>query len=58
MSPFLLAFSVFALLASALIIANLVGGAVIAGTHEIGIMKSVGFTPGPGRGDARGPRLL
>src|ERR1700726_2167505 len=45
MIPFLLAFSVFALLASALIIANLVGGAVIAGTREIGIMKSVGFTP-------------
>ena len=45
MIPFLLAFSVFALLASALIIGNLVGGAVIAGTREIGIMKSVGFTP-------------
>jgi putative ABC transport system permease protein len=45
MIPFLLAFSAFALLASALIIANLVGGAVIAGTREIGILKSVGFTP-------------
>jgi putative ABC transport system permease protein len=45
MIPFLLAFSAFALVASALIIANLVGGAVIAGTREIGIMKSVGFTP-------------
>jgi putative ABC transport system permease protein len=45
MIPFLLAFSAFALLASALIIANLVGGAVIAGVREIGIMKSVGFTP-------------
>src|ERR1700737_445186 len=45
MIPFLLAFSVFALLASALIIGNLVGGAVIAGTREIGIMKSLGFTP-------------
>lgn len=45
MIPFLLAFSAFALLASAFIIANLVGGAVIAGTREIGIMKSVGFTP-------------
>ena len=46
MIPFLLAFSGFALLAAALIIANLVGGAVIAGTRDIGIMKSVGFTPG------------
>ena len=46
MIPFLLAFSAFALLASALIIANLISGAVIAGIREIGIMKSVGFTPG------------
>jgi len=45
MIPFLLAFSVFALLASAFIIVNLVSGAVIAGTRDIGIMKSVGFTP-------------
>jgi len=45
MIPFLLAFSTFALLASAFIIANLVSGAVIAGTRDIGIMKSVGFTP-------------
>ncbi|HUZ68619.1 MAG TPA: FtsX-like permease family protein [Candidatus Saccharimonadales bacterium] len=45
MIPFLLAFSVLALVASALIIANLISGAVIAGIREIGIMKSVGFTP-------------
>jgi putative ABC transport system permease protein len=45
MIPFLLAFSVFALVASALIIANLISGAVVAGVREIGIMKSVGFTP-------------
>ncbi|HEY0492708.1 MAG TPA: ABC transporter permease, partial [Candidatus Dormibacteraeota bacterium] len=45
MIPFLLAFSAFALLASAFVIGNLVTGAVIAGTREIGIMKSIGFTP-------------
>src|SRR5579864_3539695 len=45
MIPFLLAFSAFALLASAFIVVNLVGGAVIAGTRDIGIMKSIGFTP-------------
>ena len=45
MIPFLLAFSVFALVASALIIANLISGAVVAGTREIGVMKAVGFTP-------------
>jgi putative ABC transport system permease protein len=45
MIPFLLAFSGFALLASALIIANLVSGAVIAGIRDIGVMKSLGYTP-------------
>jgi len=45
MIPFLLAFSAFALMSSAFIIANLVSGAVIAGTRDIGIMKAVGFTP-------------
>jgi putative ABC transport system permease protein len=41
----LLAFSVFALGSVALIVANVVTGAVIAGYREIGIMKAVGFTP-------------
>jgi predicted lysophospholipase L1 biosynthesis ABC-type transport system permease subunit len=45
MVPFLLTFSGIALLASALIIANVVAGTVIAGYREIGIMKSIGFTP-------------
>jgi putative ABC transport system permease protein len=45
MVPFLLAFSGIALLASALIIANVVAGTVIAGYREIGIMKAIGFTP-------------
>lgn len=43
---FLLAFSVFALGAAALIIANIVTGAVLAGYREIGIMKAIGYTPG------------
>jgi putative ABC transport system permease protein len=46
MIPFLLAFSAFALVAAALIISNVVTGAVIAGYRDIGIMKSIGFTPG------------
>ncbi|MGI8610596.1 MAG: FtsX-like permease family protein [Candidatus Dormibacteria bacterium] len=45
MIPFLLAFSAFALVAAAMIIGNVVSGAVIAGYREIGIMKSIGFTP-------------
>ncbi len=45
MVPFLLAFSAFALLAAAMIVGNVVSGAVIAGYRAIGIMKSVGFTP-------------
>ncbi len=46
MVPFLLAFSVFALLAAALIIGNVVTGVVIASYRDIGVMKSIGFTPG------------
>jgi putative ABC transport system permease protein len=42
---FLLAFSVFALVACAFIVANIVAGAVLAGYRDIGILKSVGFTP-------------
>jgi putative ABC transport system permease protein len=45
MIPFLIAFSAFALLAAAVIIGNVVSGAVIAGYREIGVMKSIGFTP-------------
>jgi putative ABC transport system permease protein len=41
----LLAFSVFALLATAAIVANLVTGIVISAYREIGIMKALGFTP-------------
>jgi len=41
----LIAFSVFALLATAAIVANLVTGIVISAYREIGIMKAVGFTP-------------
>jgi putative ABC transport system permease protein len=41
----LLAFGVFALLACAAIVGNLVTGLVIAGYGEIGIMKAIGYTP-------------
>jgi putative ABC transport system permease protein len=42
---FLNVFSVFALLAAGLIIANAVGGQVLSQMHDIGILKTVGFTP-------------
>lgn len=41
----LIAFSAFALAATAAIVANLVTGIVISGYREIGIMKAVGFAP-------------
>ena len=44
--PVLLAFSVFALLAAAFTIANVVSGVVLTGYRDIGVMKAVGFTPG------------
>ena len=44
--PVLLAFSIFALLAAAFTIANVVGGIVLTSYRDIGVMKAVGFTPG------------
>ena len=41
----LVAFSVFALAATAAIVANLVTGIVISSYREIGIMKAIGFAP-------------
>jgi putative ABC transport system permease protein len=43
--PFIIAFGVLALAISVLIVVNVVGGAVIAGTARIGVLKSIGFTP-------------
>jgi putative ABC transport system permease protein len=43
--PFIIAFGVLALLISVLIVVNVVGGAVVAGTTRIGVLKSIGFTP-------------
>jgi putative ABC transport system permease protein len=45
-SPFVVAFAIIALVMSVLIVANVVSGAVVAGYHRIGILKSIGFTPG------------
>ncbi|RFU42807.1 ABC transporter permease [Actinomadura logoneensis] len=43
--PFLVAFGIFGLLLSVLIISIVVSGAVAAGVRRIGILKSLGFTP-------------
>ena len=43
--PFLLAFGILGIVMSVLIVANVVGGAVVAGYRRIGILKSLGFTP-------------
>jgi putative ABC transport system permease protein len=44
--PFIVAFGVIGLVLSALIVANVVSGAVVAGTRRIGVLKSIGFSPG------------
>jgi putative ABC transport system permease protein len=44
--PFLVAFGVIGMVMSVLIVANVVSGAVVAGYRRIGILKSIGFTPG------------
>jgi putative ABC transport system permease protein len=43
--PFIVAFGVLGLAMSALIVANVVSGAVVAGTRRIGVLKSIGFSP-------------
>ena len=44
--PFIVAFGVLGLVMSVLIVANVVSGAVVAGTRRIGVLKSIGFSPG------------
>ena len=44
--PFVVAFAVLGLVLSALIVANVVSGAVVAGYRRIGVLKSIGFSPG------------
>jgi putative ABC transport system permease protein len=43
--PFIVAFGLIGLVMSVLIVANVVGGAVVAGTQRIGVLKSIGFSP-------------
>jgi putative ABC transport system permease protein len=45
-APFLIAFGITGLVVSVLIVINVVTGAVVAGYHRIGVLKSIGFTPG------------
>jgi putative ABC transport system permease protein len=43
--PFIVAFGLIGLVMAVLIVANVVSGAVVAGTRRIGVLKSVGFSP-------------
>jgi putative ABC transport system permease protein len=45
MEPFVVAFAVIGLAMAVLIVGNVVSGAVIAGYHRIGVLKSIGMTP-------------
>jgi putative ABC transport system permease protein len=44
--PFIVAFGLIGLVMSVLIVTNVVSGAVVAGTRRIGVLKSIGFSPG------------
>ena len=46
MEPFVVAFALIGLAMAVLIVANVISGAVIAGYYRIGVLKSIGFTPG------------
>ncbi|MBT2449589.1 ABC transporter permease [Streptomyces sp. ISL-43] len=43
--PFMSIFGVLGLLVSALIVGNVVSGAVVSGGRHIGVLKAIGFTP-------------
>jgi putative ABC transport system permease protein len=45
-APFVLAFAILGVLLAVLITANVVSAAVIASYRRIGVLKSIGFTPG------------
>ncbi|MGW7258819.1 ABC transporter permease [Streptomyces sp. NPDC054834] len=45
-APYLMAFGVLGILVAVLIVANVVGGAVVSGFRHIGILKALGFAPG------------
>ena len=45
MEPFVVAFALIGLAMAVLIVANVVSGAVVAGYHRIGVLKSIGLTP-------------
>ncbi len=44
--PFVVAFAVLGMILSVLITTNVVGGAVVSGFRTIGVLKTLGFTPG------------
>src|SRR5215469_13727990 len=44
--PFIVAFGVIGLVMSVLVVASVVSGAVVAGTRRIGVLKSIGLSPG------------
>lgn len=46
LTPFVIAFGVIGVVMSVLIVINVITGAVVAGYSRIGVLKSIGFTPG------------
>jgi putative ABC transport system permease protein len=45
MEPFVVAFALIGLVMAVLITGNVISGAVVAGYHRIGVLKSIGLTP-------------
>jgi putative ABC transport system permease protein len=45
MEPFVVAFALIGLVMAVLIVGNVISGAVVAGYHRIGVLKSIGLTP-------------
>jgi putative ABC transport system permease protein len=46
LAPFVAAFGLIGLVMAVLIVVNVISGAVVSGYYRIGVLKSIGFTPG------------
>jgi putative ABC transport system permease protein len=45
MEPFVVAFALIGLIMAVLVVGNVISGAVVAGYHRIGVLKSIGLSP-------------
>ena len=58
LAPFVAAFGLIGLVMAVLIVVNVIGSAVVSGYYRIGVLKSIGFTPGQIRASYIGQAMV